>query len=285
MNDIYISSTVLPVLCGCDFCAASEPFLHADRTVDFNVMIYVTNGCIYVTEENAGGEIDYEIRRGELLFLKSGKRHYGKKPCPKGTSWYFAHFCIDGEQKHPLFEVSDSGLIQYERVENSVLLPKFMTGLGGGEPEKQISGLIEYFHSDDRTKRWNINARLFGLLTEIAFFGCGKDAAQSLSDKICRYLNRRYAEPFSAKVLEGEFFLSYKHMAAVFKKEKGLTMQQFHTKARMNAACKLLRSTLLPIGEISERVGYSDRLYFSRCFRNFIGLPPTEYRRLNTANY
>lgn len=69
-------------------------------------------------------------------------------------------------------------------------------------------------------------------------------------------------------------------MAAVFKREKRVTMQQFHTGVRMENACKLLRSTLLPVGEIGHRVGYADMLYFSRCFHAVMGMNPTEYRKL-----
>ena len=87
------------------------------------------------------------------------------------------------------------------------------------------------------------------------------------------------AEPFSAGKLEKHFFLSYKHMAAVFKKEKQLTLQQYHNKVRMTEACRLLKSTLLPVGEISKELGYPDMLYFSRCFHRFAGMSPTQYRK------
>ena len=58
--------------------------------------------------------------------------------------------------------------------------------------------------------------------------------------------------------------MSYKRMAAVFRQEQGRTMQQYHTERRMMRASYLLRSTLVPIGEIAERIGFDDPLYFSR---------------------
>lgn len=92
MKEIQVNTVSTPVFNKGDFCIANESFVHADRILDFHVMIYVRKGCIYVTEESDGIETDYEIHEGELLFLKAGNHHYGKRECPKGTSWYYAHF-------------------------------------------------------------------------------------------------------------------------------------------------------------------------------------------------
>ncbi len=275
MNNIILSNISMPILNGCDLCAASEPFYHADRTIGFNVLIYVIEGTIYVTED----DIDYAVNAGEMLFLKNGVRHFGKREISKGTRWYFVHFYLSEEADLEEFVPNSKPIQQYVPVKFSKTLPKYLTELNGSRIEKELSSLVEYFHSDDRMKRWNINPQLHKLLTEIAMYNETAEKPAALSDRISFFLSSHYIEPFSAKVLENEFFLSYKYMAAVFKKETGRTMQQFHTSLRMNEACRLLKSTLKPIGEISEKVGYHDMLYFSRCFRSFSGMSPTEYRR------
>ena len=48
---------------------------------------------------------------------------------------------------------------------------------------------------------------------------------------------------------------------------------------RMQAACRLLVETTLPIHEVAARVGFADEYYFSRRFRIEQGMPPREYRR------
>lgn len=267
MNQIILSNTVLPIVSSCDYLAAQEPFFHADRIADFHVMIYVTDGCIPVTEDN----IDYEIQPGELFFLKSGIRHWGKKEVSRGTRWHYVHFYLDksadcGKPDYPCFL--------------QVMLPKSLRNLSGSFLENLIFEFTELYHSEDSLCIWNCNQRFFQLLTEIAHYEKKEQVPVSLSDRIAQYLVRHYDQPFSAKALEQQFFLSYKRMAAVFKKEKGMTMQQFHTNIRMETACKLLRSTLLSIGEISREVGYTDMLYFSRCFHAVMGMSPTQYRRL-----
>lgn len=275
MNSIVFNNICMPVLNGCDLCAASESFFHADRVIDFNVLIYVIEGAIHVTEDN----IDYTINPGEILFLKSGIRHFGTREIAKGTRWYFVHFYYSEQEELPEFLPDISSVRQYEPIKFSRKLPKKLTGLQGSRIEKMLGEMVDYFHSDDRMKGWNMNPMMHSILTEIAMCNEHEKKPSGLADKIALYLSRHFTEPFSAKVLEKEFFLSYKYMAAVFKKEKGITMQQLHISMRMNEACRLLKSTLMTIGEISEAVGYQDMLYFSRCFHNFVGISPTEYRK------
>lgn len=297
MKPIIITSDTLPVLTACDFCMANESFYHIDRTPNFHILIYVVSGCIYVTEE----ETDYEVHEGELLILQSGVRHYGLKPISKGTSWYYVHFYLDPTSERlpyiygsPLPSFRDAFRFQME-------LPKYRIGLEQSKTAEMIADLADSLHSgnamtnltntptdyhaNDAMAFWNANLRLFSILTELAVGSLPPAPKQSLSDRIAEYLSDHVRESFSAAALEKQFFLSYKHMASVFKKEKQMTLHQYHTRLRMSEACHLLRTTMKSVGEISEDLGYHDMLYFSRCFHQTIGMSPTEYRREQVANY
>lgn len=272
MNEITLNNVVLPVVSSCDYLAAQQPFLHADRITDFHVMIYVTDGCIPVTEDG----VDYEIHAGDLFFLKNRIRHFGKTEVMRGTRWYYVHFYLD---ELSLSEKAGSGKTDRPKP-LSMILPKMLRDLSDSHLEQQIAAFTEYFNSGEPADIWNSNRRFFQLLTEIARYSRKEKVPLTLSDRISGYLARHYNQPFSARVLEQQFFLSYKHMASVFKKEKKMTMQQYHTNIRMDHACRLLRSTLLSVSEISQKVGYSDMMYFSRRFHAVMGMSPTEYRKL-----
>ena len=272
MNEITLNNVVLPVVSSCDYLAAQQPFLHADRITDFHVMIYVTDGCIPVTEDG----VDYEIHAGDLFFLKNRIRHFGKTEVMRGTRWYYVHFYLD---ELSLSEKAGSGKTDRPKP-LSMILPKMLRDLSDSHLEQQIAAFTEYFNSGEPADIWNSNRRFFQLLTEIARYSRKEKVPLTLSDRISGYLARHYNQPFSARVLEQQFFLSYKHMASVFKKEKKMTMQQYHTNIRMDHACRLLCSTLLSVSEISQKVGYSDMMYFSRRFHAVMGMSPTEYRKL-----
>lgn len=280
MNEIIIANNSLPQLCGCGLFAASESFIHTDRVPDFCVLIYVIDGCIYVTE----GDTDYEVNAGELLILKSGVHHFGKKKIQKGTKWIFVHFRISADCNASPFYPDASPLGAYDATAESILtLPKFLDSVSA-RFEKELKTFIEYAQSDDAYKKWFINQRLFLLLSSLAVSTQGFSNNLTLSDRICRYLSDNIGVPFNSENIEKRFYLSYKYMSHLFKKEKGVTMQQYHNSVRMDEACRLLCSTLMSIGEIADKLGFSDVLYFSRCFRNYTGKSPSAYRK-DSARY
>lgn len=260
MNEIIYNNTSMPVVSGCGLLAASEPFYHIDRTAKFNVMIYVFEGAIYVTEE----ETDFEVAKGGLIFLKNGVHHFGKREIPRGTRWLYAHFYFD---ESPVYESIFSPL------------PKHLEGLSGSETENRLMSFCDFISSEDGASDRYINLRFAELLSFLAFDRRECAPPSRLSDRICTYLSGNISAPFCAKAIEGEFFLSYKRLAAVFKEETGMSMQQYHDSLKMAEARRLLSSTLMSVGEVAMAAGYSDPLYFSRRFHELTGSSPTEYRR------
>jgi AraC-like DNA-binding protein len=58
----------------------------------------------------------------------------------------------------------------------------------------------------------------------------------------------------------------------------GLTTGQFLTRARIEAARTLLRTTDRPIAAVALECGYADQAAFTRRFRKSVGLTPSQYR-------
>lgn len=261
---ISINERSLPVVSDCDLLTATEGFYHMDRIADFNVLIYVTEGVMYVTEEGQ----DYEIAAGDILFLKSGLRHYGRYETPRGTSWIYAHFRLP-ENSH--------------KGGQDMLLPKKISFIKGSVTEEKLRMLCEYCHSTEPIKRIGKNALFFDILLEI--LSEQQPQKESISDKICNYLDTQTHRAFSKELIENRFFLSYSHLAAEFRKEKGISMGRYHSDMQMKKACLLLRSTLMTVGEISASLGFSDMLYFSRKFHAFSGFSPTDYRKQAQRKY
>lgn len=279
MNELVLSNNHMPVVCDCNHFITSKGFLHPDRCLDYHVLLYVKSGVFYVTEDDT----DYEINAGNIIFLKSNLRHYGKLHIPGGTEWFFVHFYLPQDMDLPVFQPSLQPLPFNTRLESMCALPKMLYDMNETEIASAITSICNYYHSDNPHRAWKLNPMLFDLLSMIANYD-SKPAKDSLADSICRYLARHKYEKFSAPALEQEFFLSYKHMAAVFKKEKQMTMQQYHNNLRMQQACSMLTSTLLSISEISNSLGFTDMLYFSRCFHRYSGSSPSEYRLTHYQN-
>ena len=52
----------------------------------------------------------------------------------------------------------------------------------------------------------------------------------------------------------------------------------FLREARLKRACQMLRSSDATVAEVAYNCGFSDPKYFSRCFKQSIGMSPTEYK-------
>lgn len=279
MHEICFSTDQVPVLINAGLYSNTVPFHHADRILPFHDMIYVLKGCIPVTEDMD----DYEIREGELLFLKNHVRHYGKTPTNTGTCWIFAHFYLaEPEPGLEPFAYGDPVLSDEldARLSRTLRLPKKMSGLGKSALEEKLKQFIEYVFSQNPVKKLYANTKLYEILCTCALSGYhAPEQSSRLTDQVAAYLDTRIALSFSSVDLEKKFFRTYKHIETVFKKERGITPCQYHTRLRIRTACGLLRSTILSVGEIAEKTGYKDALYFSRVFRKSIGMSPSQYRR------
>ena len=79
--------------------------------------------------------------------------------------------------------------------------------------------------------------------------------------------------------------LNYDYLRKLFKKETGLTPHEYLTSIRMERAGKILlsgmsnRYSALTIGQVAEACGYAEPLYFSRVFKKYFGVSPTEYAK------
>ncbi|MBQ8305455.1 MAG: AraC family ligand binding domain-containing protein [Blautia sp.] len=72
--------------------------------------------------------------------------------------------------------------------------------------------------------------------------------------------------------------ISRNHLTMVFKREMGVSPQEFLMNYRMEKAASLLTVTTDPISVVAAEVGYSDPLAFSKAFRARYGVSPTEFR-------
>lgn len=72
--------------------------------------------------------------------------------------------------------------------------------------------------------------------------------------------------------------LTRTYFSALFKKMTGETFVHYRIKKRIEEARKLLAVPALTITDIAVQVGYEDYPHFTKTFKNFVGMSPSEYR-------
>ncbi len=109
-------------------------------------------------------------------------------------------------------------------------------------------------------------------------------AAENTTITLIRdYISKNYMnEMLSVKDISSHVFLSVSYVCTFFKNETGQTLNQYLTEYRMERAKELLGDPQYKISDVSSRVGYSDGNYFSKNFKKYTGLSPSDYREKMT---
>jgi len=68
------------------------------------------------------------------------------------------------------------------------------------------------------------------------------------------------------------------YLTQIFKKSLGLSPQEYVINYRIVQACALLENPDIKISVIASKVGYDNPLTFSRIFKRYKGISPSEYR-------
>lgn len=97
------------------------------------------------------------------------------------------------------------------------------------------------------------------------------------------HIHRHYSEDLSIKDVASKYYLSESRFRTLFKEKTGHSPKEYQMILRINRAKEALLDTRLSLREISEMVGYSDQLYFSRIFTQRVGISPSEYRKTSAT--
>jgi two-component system response regulator YesN len=91
------------------------------------------------------------------------------------------------------------------------------------------------------------------------------------------FIDENYSKDLCLEEAAQSIGLSSYYFSHLFKRETGQTFIEYLTKIRIEKAKKLLSETNLNVAEVSEKVGYQDPKYFSRVFKNIVGIPPSKF--------
>ena len=78
--------------------------------------------------------------------------------------------------------------------------------------------------------------------------------------------------------IAAELGIDRKYLRNLFAEHMGMSTMDYLMKTRMDRAMELLTSSDASVSIIASSVGSKDVLCFSKAFKNFVGVSPTEYR-------
>ncbi len=270
------------------------PFAHYSATSDEKDDIYI------------GTEISHNHREFEIIIVKNGrvrvsingKKHrvakkgdiifvnpYEYHSYSKFKKEAFTHSCI----------CFDAGLL-YDKT--------FVSDLEEGKVG--VSSLIEsecpfastIFETVDASVELCKNASLgwelkvvgclstiFGILTEHRQI---RKSDAAFGDDFCKriltIIEKEFETELSSGALSKRLHMTHSYFCRKFKSAFGYSFSEYLSMYRIEKSKELLKSTSLPISEIASKTGFLSFSYYSKTFKSYIKLTPTEYRSTHKSS-
>lgn len=122
------------------------------------------------------------------------------------------------------------------------------------------------------------------MMDVIAYIPCGRadEPAEEVYSKpvksSIKLIQNNYSRNLSLEEICTEISISKNYFCYLFKRETGMSLWNYLTMVRLQHAKELLDGTELRSYEIAFQVGYDNPSYFSRIFKKYENMTPSEYR-------
>lgn len=100
----------------------------------------------------------------------------------------------------------------------------------------------------------------------------------SCVSKSISYINENLSVQISISELAKHAYVSKSTLGKCFKRELGVSVNEYISDAVMLKASQLLRNSTMSIRDISDTLGFCDQFYFSKCFKERFRKSPRDFR-------
>lgn len=281
-----------------------KPWIHFTRTIDEYVFYVIKSGEMYIRE----GDHNFVLKQGETLLLQPNIQHTGyQESC---CDYYFVHF------KHPgISEVKNKS--EKDNIQEMIVKRKLsLTGDSFSEtpPTDSISYLPKHYRlingneilfllkeavNDFYNNRYENYKKLVSCkFQDILIRICREYTTSEIENiqthfsksfikvrSILNYLNTEYHKKITSADIEQLFESNFDYLNRVFHKMLGYTIFNYLNIVRIKKAKELIETTPIKFSEIGYLVGIDDQYYFSKLFKKYTGITPTQYwEKMNLKN-
>ncbi|GEM_PF-3184411 len=259
------------------------------QSISSNLIIYVTSGTFNMRiEDNI-----YSINDGDVVIIPANTVYQPRES--DGCSYYFVHFSANTYESTPPSNISKS-LLRYQEANDTgyaynyygitynsaITLPIHIRQ----ENFKSYYSLHNVFERAARLNIWRNNYEkllLDNIIRELLILISNElttnQARNNTTQKILHYINKHYTENLTLTSIAETFGYSTSYITKLFRNSLGKGTVDYINDLRLAAACEYLISSNYTIGEISNRIGFSNQYYFDRLFKRKYGVTPKEFRK------
>ncbi|MCL2055705.1 MAG: AraC family transcriptional regulator [Oscillospiraceae bacterium] len=139
--------------------------------------------------------------------------------------------------------------------------------------------------STESRPEWFVCGRIYEILSRLGAPENEKPGGPAHYVRMaCNYIESQYMENITVAGIAALLNLNRSYFSKIFRRHMGKSPQDYLVDFRLRKAAELLPGSGLTSGEVARMVGYADELNFSRMFKRKFGMPPTRFRRPQTAS-
>lgn len=121
-------------------------------------------------------------------------------------------------------------------------------------------------------------------LTDLLFQQHGSPTSQQnfqndLLQHILAYMNKKVAEPMTVEEICRKFFISRSSLLTLFKAHLHTSPKNYLINIKLQKSKELIQENRHTISEIADLLGFSSIHYFSRLFKKYYNMSPSEYAK------
>lgn len=268
-NAVKANEELCLVECGVEQCKPNKyygPTIREEYHVHF---ILDGKGILEINDTS------YSLKRGQIFLIPPSRQHYYYADSQQ--PWHYTWISFSGTRA--LYFLEKSGLTADRPVRDAYT-----------EPERFLS-IIEKILNHHQLTVANELLRTAQLYETIALLvdswnqKSGNPPHKNSYDyspniyvnSAVEYIHEHYSQ-INVSDIASYLGISRYYLSHIFKEKLHVPPQEYLLNYRMEQSARLLRTTGLPIQEISELVGYENPLTFSKIFKNAYGLSPKNYR-------
>ncbi|MDF2837181.1 MAG: AraC family transcriptional regulator [Paenibacillus sp.] len=217
------------------------------------------------------GEADFLFDNGERYSLAPGKALMG------GAGRHLEIVVGDQHFRYCLVHylpTGHDGGADDERVRHISLLDAAL------DPDllRLVDGIVQAASSPDYMGQLEKKALFYQIIAKLLQserHGQNKDSYPVIEDAI-QYIQTHFMDPITLPSLAERYKLKGKYFSHLFTKYTGTGPIDYLIHYRMNKAQEWLQTKQFSVSAVARSVGYSDPYYFSRLFKKYKGVAPSQ---------
>lgn len=230
--------------------------------VDSSGIVFTHSGSAYITIDGA----HYKLEQGVLLHatakMKLTIHVIGDEPWNYSVVNY--RLPSDEQEQFPLY------------AQNFVMHTGSSIGIS-----QQLTALISRYQQATPMTKLQAKTDFYQLLRLMlqAIQQQTKTSKTELMLQAVQYMHESYNKQISVTQISQYIGVERRRFAYLFERYTGMTPNHYLTNFRMKRSRELLRAQHYTVAQVAELVGYHDSFYFSRVFKKYNGVSPSDYRK------